>query len=71
MSDKQGECKMLIIDRNIVTVGRKWRSKWWSVSCTCRPYERRKDGTCKHEHFVLANMHPEIQCRAKIEVKDA
>lgn len=43
---------MLIVDRSIVIIGRRWRSKWWTVKC-CGSCRRRKDGSCKHERAVF------------------
>lgn len=64
--DKQGTASMLIVDRNIVMIGRKWRSKWWKVSCTCGKAKRRKDGSCRHERMVFDGLAPEIKCRASL-----
>ena len=64
---RRGHFSMLIIDRNIVIVGREYRSKWWKVSCTCSKWRRRKDGSCKHERLVLDHLVPEIRKYAHIE----
>jgi hypothetical protein len=68
---KHGECKMLILDRTIVTVGRTWRSKWWKIACPgCSPSRRRKDGTCKHERRVMEMIEmidPDMMSRVRIE----
>ena len=65
---KQGTCQMLIVDRAIVTIGRRWRSKWWLIRCTCSRHQRRKDGTCKHERAVLAQVNPKYLPRTRIDV---
>jgi hypothetical protein len=62
----QGECRLLIIDKTIVLVGRKRRSKWWGVTCTGCTGKRRKDGSCKHERAIIENLLPEIRRYARI-----
>lgn len=61
-----GQFSMIIVDRTIVTIGRKYRSKWWRVSCACSKHKRRKDGSCKHEQAVMEMLRPEIRERARI-----
>lgn len=64
---KPGRATMLIVDRSIVIVGRKWRSKWWEVTCpSCPASQRRKDGSCKHERLVMDMLRPEIRKYASI-----
>jgi hypothetical protein len=62
------DCELFITeDRTVVVVGRKARSKWWSVCCIGRKRHYRKDGSCKHAHAVLEALQPDIKSRAKIE----
>ena len=64
---KSGQCRMFITDRTIVLVGRKWRSKWWGITCCgCGKSRRRKDGSCKHERQVLEMIRPELRNRTRI-----
>jgi hypothetical protein len=63
---KQGEFSMLIMDKTIVIVARKWRSKWWTIQCMCSKWKRRKDGSCKHERVVLEKIGAAFQGRARI-----
>jgi hypothetical protein len=67
---KRGSCQMLIVDRRIVILGRTWRSKWWTIKCTCRPYKRRADGTCEHERLILSQVRPELANRVRIEMDE-
>lgn len=65
--EKQGKCQMFIMDRTIVTIGRKWRSKWWYVHCVgCSKTRRRKDGSCKHERRAMETIDPKFLSRVKI-----
>ena len=66
--NKSGEFLMIIIGKSIVVVGRKYRSKWWSVMCSGCKGKRRKDGSCKHERAVLDLLRPDIRASARIEV---
>jgi hypothetical protein len=63
---KRGKCQMVIIDKAIVMIGRKWRSKWWRITCAGCRSRRRKDGTCKHERAVLECVNPEFLPRVRI-----
>lgn len=65
----KGTFSMVIVDKSIVVVGRKYRSKWWSVSCTCPASRRSKDGSCAHERKVLDQLVPEVRAMARIDVR--
>ena len=65
---RRGQFQILIVDRTIVTIGRKWRSKWWVIKCAGCKSRRRKDGTCKHEREVFEMLKPEIKWMARIAV---
>lgn len=68
---RSGEFSMLIVGNTIVLVGRRYRSKWWGVTCCgCSAAQRRKDGSCKHERAVMESLRPEIQRYARIEKAD-
>ncbi|MEE9365909.1 MAG: hypothetical protein V3W44_04395 [Dehalococcoidales bacterium] len=67
---KQGRFQMLVMDKTIIIISRKWRSKWLFIECMCSRYRRRKDGSCKHERQVMARAHPDIAGRARIRVRD-
>lgn len=66
---KQGQFQMLVTDKTIVIIGRKWRSKWWFIECMCSKWRRRKDGTCKHERQLMATVHPSMLARTRIRVQ--
>jgi hypothetical protein len=64
---KPGRAHMLVIDKTIVMVGRKYRSKWWEVTCCgCSKGKRRKDGTCRHERQTMEVLLPEIRRYARV-----
>ncbi len=66
-----GECVTLIFGKTIVLVGRRYRSKWWGVTCCgCSKSNRRRDGSCKHERMVIENLRPEIKRYAHIEIRE-
>ena len=64
---KAGKFQMLIMDRTIVIISRKWRSKWWSIHCVGCKGKRRQDGSCKHERLVLDSVAEQFQGRVRIE----
>lgn len=68
MGDKKPVPGFMVLtpDKRLVVVGRKYRSKWWRVTCVCPQSRRRKDGSCKHEREVLDFLKPEIRERARI-----
>jgi hypothetical protein len=57
---------MFVVDRHIVMVGRRHRSKWFEVVCFGAKRHYRKDGTCKHAEAVIARVKPRYARRAKI-----
>ena len=60
--------EMLIVDRSIVFLHRKKRSKWWTIECMgCSRHRRRKDGSCKHERLVLDAARPDVRPRMRIK----
>lgn len=61
-----GSVSMLIVDKTIVIVARKWRSKWWKIQCVGCKSKRRKDGSCKHERQTLERASPDIRDRCRI-----
>lgn len=63
---KPSAVRVLIVDKAIVIVSRRWRSKWWKIECGCSKWLRRKDGTCKHERAVLERIRPELRDRFRI-----
>ncbi|MCK9563613.1 MAG: hypothetical protein M0R02_12945 [Bacteroidales bacterium] len=65
--NKPGKVQMLLIDKKIVLVGRKYRSKWWEVTCCgCSKKKRRKDGSCAHERQTMDILLPEIKRYARV-----
>ena len=64
--NKSGSFSMVIMDRSIVIIGRKWRSKWYEINCMCSKWKRRKDGSCKHEREVLERIDKKIKHRCRI-----
>ena len=68
---RRGQFQMIVMDRTIVTIGRKWRSKWWEITCAGCKGRRRKDGTCKHERLVLTSVDQSIAGRVRIAKAEA
>lgn len=65
-----GDFSLIIVDKSIVILGRKHRSKWWDVQCVGCKGKRRKDGSCKHERSVLDRLTPKIRQYARIKVEE-
>jgi len=60
------ECTMLTDGGALIVVGRRHRSKWYSVTCFGRKRHYRKDGSCKHTDAVLEMLKPELRERTRI-----
>jgi hypothetical protein len=72
MIQKPGRFQMVIVDKTIVVIGRKWRSKWWTIKCCgCSRHKRRKDKTCKHERALMEHVKPELLGRTRIDCANA
>jgi hypothetical protein len=64
----KGQCQMFIGDGTVVVLGRKWRSKWWTIHCCgCSKHRRRVDGSCVHERELLEKVRIELRPRVRIE----
>lgn len=68
---RRGKAYPIVMDRTIVVIGRRWRSKWWSIHCCGCRCRRRKNGSCKHERAVLSMVKPEMRARARIDAQAA
>ena len=67
---KRGDVTMVAIDKTLVVIGRRYRSKWWIIECVgCGPSRRRRDGTCRHERRVLSAATPAYRERTRIKRK--
>lgn len=51
---------MIIVDKHIVIASAKYRSKWWTLTCSCGASRRRKDGSCKHQRDLAALLDPRV-----------
>lgn len=54
----------------VILIGRRYRSKWWTVVCFGQKSHYRADGACEHTDAVLANLNTDVVPRERIRVLD-
>jgi hypothetical protein len=58
---------LLVLDKCIVILMNKRRSKWYSLACFGPKRHYRKDGSCKHTDRMLKCVKPEALPRVRVD----
>lgn len=53
-------------DLRFMVVMRRYRARYYELACQCPRSRRRKDGTCKHERRVLAEVQPPFVGKVRV-----